>query len=356
MRRNGADTSRIDQPWPASGLEEVDVCPLCQSRRRSIAHSNVQDWSFFGAAGKWTYWQCDDCSSLYLSPRPTPATLGHAYDQYYTHAPGGAGSLAGRLKERIANELWSHSFGASLRPRLHVPAWLRWLVLPLRRLMGVPFQLAELVQHPPGMLLDVGCGNGDMLIVARQLGWRAIGIELDPAAVRAARSRGLEVLEGSYERLTELGAEFDCVVCAHVLEHVHDPKNMLQKMADVLKPGGILLLSLPNATSQMRRHFGDDWRGLEAPRHLTIPSMRQLKATLCSMGFAVSERSLAPFSTAAESARIRRRGTRVSAQDRAEAKRVSANLLPLSDELYDYTQFVCKKVSASARELGREAV
>lgn len=342
-RSDNRDTSRIDQPWPESGLEEVDACPYCQSSCRSLAHTNVQDWSFYSAAGKWTYWECDRCLSLYLSPRPTRATLGHAYSNYYTHQADGATSFPGRLKEVLANELWSHLFRTDLRPRLHIPSWLKWMVLPLRRRIAVPFQLAELVKHPPGRLLDVGCGNGDMLVVARQLGWRVIGVEVDPIAVRAARSRGLDVLEGSYEQLTEFRGELDCIICSHVLEHVHEPKDMLLRINDALKPHGMLLLSLPNATSQLRRHFGSDWRGLEAPRHLTIPSMRQLNVALRKMGFNVHQRPLAPLSTAAESLRIRRRGIRVTAYDRALAKRLSADLLPLTEELYDYTHLVCQK-------------
>src|SRR2546422_10180536 len=117
-----ADPSQIDQPWPEEGLEAVDRCPYCQSSNRTVAHSNVQDWSFYTAAGKWTYWACDQCCSLYLSPRPTPGTLGLAYGTYYTHRVAGQAPLIQRAKQRLANEFWSHSLRADLRPRLHLPS------------------------------------------------------------------------------------------------------------------------------------------------------------------------------------------------------------------------------------------
>jgi 2-polyprenyl-3-methyl-5-hydroxy-6-metoxy-1,4-benzoquinol methylase len=230
-----------------------------------------------------------------------------------------------------------------LRPRLHLPFWLQWLLIPLRSRLVEPFQLEELAKLPPGRLVDVGCGNGDLLAFARQLGWHAIGLELDPAAVRAARTAGLDVIEGSYVRLAELKGELDCIICSHVLEHVHDPRDMLVTLAEALRPGGVLLLSLPNAASVVRQYFGDDWRGLEAPRHLTIPSMHQLEAALHQLGFTVKQRPLTRLWTAAESCRIRRRGMLVTAQDRAAARQLAAESVTVPVEAYDFVEFVCVK-------------
>ena len=95
---------RIDEPWPDSDLEPVECCPYCHARERTLAHRDTQDWSFYGAPGKWNYWECTRCQSLYLSPRPMPASLARAYGSYYTHRVTGRESLVRRLKERIVNE------------------------------------------------------------------------------------------------------------------------------------------------------------------------------------------------------------------------------------------------------------
>ena len=248
-----------------------------------------------------------------------------------------------RAKERLRNECWSHRFETDLRPRLHLPKVLRWLLAPLASRLVEPFELAALVTLPKGTLLDVGCGHGLTLTVAKQLGWHARGLEIDPAAARAARARGLEVLDGSYERLADFKQELDCVVCSHVLEHVHDPVDLLRRLAQALKPGGTLLMSLPNATSLVRQHFGDDWRGLEAPRHLTIPSMSQLAINLRAVGFSVRQRPLARAWTAAESSRIRRRGTRLRGRDRAVQEALGAGGMFSSEAQYDFVEFVCLK-------------
>jgi 2-polyprenyl-3-methyl-5-hydroxy-6-metoxy-1,4-benzoquinol methylase len=335
------DISRIDQPWPDEELERIDCCPYCDSSERTLAHRDVQDWSFYCAPGKWTYWNCTRCSSLYLSPRPTPAALDRAYGTYYTHRVAHEASLWEAATDRLRNECWSHWLEADLRPRVGLPRALGWLLAPLKSRLIEPFEIAELVKLPKGRLLDVGCGSGHLLSMAQHLGWQAVGLDIDPMAARAARARGLEVLVGSYDRLADFRNEVDCIICSHVLEHVHDPRDLLCKVATALKPGGALLLSLPNATSVVRHYFGDDWRGLEAPRHLTIPSMSQLKAILRDMGFSVRQRHRPRLWTVAESSRIRRRGTRLNRHDRAMEKNLRADDTPSHEEQYDFVEFVC---------------
>jgi SAM-dependent methyltransferase len=210
--------------------------------------------------------------------------------------------------------------------------------------LGYPaFALKELADLPKGRLMDVGCGDGSMLEIARGLGWRAMGLEVDAAAVQAARSRGLEVVQGSFSCLGEYLGEFDCIICSHVLEHVHEPSTLLLNLYNALKDGGVLLLSSPNAGSQVRRHFGNDWRGLEAPRHLSIPSLRQLETMLATIGFSVRQVLERPIATGVESARIRRRGLHISPKDAATARSMAANLTAVPREQYDFLELVCVK-------------
>jgi SAM-dependent methyltransferase len=134
-------------------------------------------------------------------------------------------------------------------------------------------------------VLDIGCGNGDFLAVAEDLGFRASGIDPDPKAVELARSRGLDVrragLPGSGSGL----AAFEHVFMSHVLEHLPDPVDALREAKSLLVPGGRLWLSLPNLGSEGLRRFGRHWRGLEPPRHLVLFDASRLKALLAEAGF-----------------------------------------------------------------------
>jgi len=72
----------------------------------------------------------------------------------------------------------------------------------------------------------------------------------------------------------------------HVIEHVHDPLGSLAEIHRVLREGGTLVVTTPNADSWGHRHFGPDWRGLEPPRHLQIFNGNNLVALAQRTGFA----------------------------------------------------------------------
>ncbi|MFO1264544.1 MAG: class I SAM-dependent methyltransferase [Rhodoferax sp.] len=205
-----------------------------------------------------------------------------------------------------------------------------------------PFGLRQMAQLPRGLLVDVGCGNGEKLEIARQLGWQTLGLELDASAVQAARHRGLEIREGGFELLAQLGLQADCIVCSHVLEHVHQPLELLRLLRQALKPSGTLLLSTPNARSHLRSHYGPNWRGLEAPRHLAIPAQQWLVRTLEAQGFVCDPVASVDLECAVESERISRRSTSAQASDLMAARQVleARRTVPLPES--DAIQLVCR--------------
>lgn len=337
----------VSEPWPAAALESVASCPYCGGEDRTVAYQGVEDWAFGCAPGRWNYWNCEQCRALYLDPRPTPATIGKAYASYYTHGGMDTPSRAGAFKLRIRNEYWSQAFHCSIAPRLGLPRWLGWTMDWLKPFIAEPFGLRQWSQLPKGFLIDVGCGNGSKLTLAAQLGWKTLGIEMDESAVLAARARGLLVVQGGYERLAGYLGQADCVVCSHVLEHVHQPLHLLRLLLASLKADGVLLLSAPNAASTLRRHYGENWRGLEAPRHLAIPDADWLTQWMCNEGFDCSQVPSHPLETATESERIRRRAMGTGASDVHAAKVVIRATAPPPLAQQDVVQLVCKRAQRS---------
>lgn len=103
---------------------------------------------------------------------------------------------------------------------------------------------------PPGELLDIGCGRGKFLQVAREAGWKVTGLE--PAkehADYASRVQGFNVLNTSIEQAFLHQESFDVVTLWDVIEHVENPKEVLRKVESWLKPGGFLLVATPNHES-----------------------------------------------------------------------------------------------------------
>ena len=335
------------EPWPEQELEDVPACPYCGSQQRVLALEGVQDWAFGSAPGRWNYWDCRQCRALYVHPRPTPASIGRAYARYYTHSGAPRTSPSAGLKQRLRNEYWSQALRTSITPRLDLPRWAGWTVEWLKHWIAEPFGLRQWVQLPKGLLIDVGCGNGDKLRLAGQLGWQTLGIELDATAVQAAQAQGLHVLQGGYELLSNFLGQAQCIVCSHVLEHVHQPLQLLHQLLQALSPQGVLLLSAPNAASSLRTLYGENWRGLEAPRHLAIPDATWLTQWLQAQGFSCSQVPSHTFETAMESERIARRGlTRQPSDVRAARKRLRG-LTAASLERQDVVQLVCKRLATT---------
>lgn len=105
--------------------------------------------------------------------------------------------------------------------------------------------LAELSAQGCKRLLDYGCGPGDVIQLSLEAGIDAVGIDNFPRSVELAEKRGLKVLLGD-ENSPELARlEFDAIVLQSVLEHVHDPVGLLQRLGKRLRPGGILVVSAP---------------------------------------------------------------------------------------------------------------
>jgi 2-polyprenyl-3-methyl-5-hydroxy-6-metoxy-1,4-benzoquinol methylase len=189
--------------------------------------------------------------------------------------------------------------------------------------------------------MDVGCGNGGNLLAARQLGWSVQGIEIDPQAAAAARALQLDVIVGDYRCLTDFAGEFDCLICSHVIEHVHTPLELLRALHAALKPGGVALICLPNAESVVLNIVGENWRGLEAPRHLAIPTWRHMIQLTTSMGFVVEASSATPWATLDDSLAIAR--LRESAERLQRIEAAVAARMEVAPEQSDFINLVLKK-------------
>ena len=279
-------TTTRTRSWPASGLESCPGCPACGSAG-SAWLTNLSDRLYGCAPGLWSFNRCDRCGSAYLDPRPTRETIADAYRDYYTHAPaalpdsqppGRAVGLRRALRHGYLNQRFGLSLqGASALGRVLVPL-VPGLAARQRRWARLPRP------HDHASLLDVGAGSGGAVAHFRRLGWDATGVDLDPAAVAAARASDLPVLEGEITALS--GAErFDAVTMTHSIEHLHDPVQALAAAFRLLKPAGVLEVVTPNVSSLGRRTYARDWLGLDPPRHLVVFTPLGMTLALAGAGF-----------------------------------------------------------------------
>jgi len=106
-------------------------------------------------------------------------------------------------------------------------------------------------------ILDIGCGAGVFLQVAAASGWRScVGVDANAAYEETYRdTAGIQYLFGTFETMDpeKLGGDYDAVTMWNVLEHIYDPVPFLQSVGDILKPGGLLFVMVPNVKSLATR-------------------------------------------------------------------------------------------------------
>lgn len=139
----------------------------------------------------------------------------------------------------------------------------------------------------PGRALEVGCGAGWMLGALRDRGWRVLGSErvIDGARAAVAANR-IPMFVGDLDALGR-AARFDLIILFQALEHLAEPMATLRQCADLLAPGGVLVIAVPNFGSWQARMFGRRWFHLDVPRHLHHFSPPVLAAAFEKVGLTV---------------------------------------------------------------------
>jgi SAM-dependent methyltransferase len=240
-----------------------DACPACGAQLPPVAAIVGQD-RLHGVPGRFNVRVCDACGSGRTEPYVSTARLGELYPDEYN----------------------AYRLPASPLARGLATALFRWRY---RRALRRP-PLGELHRRPPGRLLDVGSGRGDLGVMLAGGGWRVVGLEPSPDACAAARERGVATVPGTLTTAAVDGS-FDAVVFQHSLEHTAEPLDDLHQAFRLLEPGGLVLISLPNFGCWQARRFGSAWFHLDLPRHRSHFTAAGLRALLARAGLEVSATS-----------------------------------------------------------------
>lgn len=134
-------------------------------------------------------------------------------------------------------------------------------------------------------IIDVGCGAGTFLERAAARGWQVHGTEYGRIPVETCLAKGLLVREGALDPADYEEGMFDVVTSFEVIEHLNEPGIELEKMRQVLRPGGLLYLTTPNYRCVGHLLAGKDWSVVNYPEHLSLFSPWTMKRLLRVKGF-----------------------------------------------------------------------
>ncbi len=136
-----------------------------------------------------------------------------------------------------------------------------------------------------GRVLDLGCGRGVLLKAFLDRGFEGHGVEFSASALQGIDSRALVRIEQNLRKCNFPANHFDQIMIWHVLEHLPDPREVLLECHRILKPGGRVVIAVPNFSSLQARWAGPAWFHLDLPRHLFHFPVMALQRLLADCGF-----------------------------------------------------------------------
>lgn len=224
-------------------------CPFC---KKAASHNWCNTRSEDGTA--YQAKACESCGTTFLSPAPSAEQLSKAYaTNYYGDGETKFNGGIERIREACA-------------------------IFRTKRLARGLAADAK--------ILDIGCGDGRLLRNFHQIGFRNLhGIELPGrAAERAAKTPGINLHLGTLASIDLPAASYDLITLVHVYEHLPAPRETLDQLTRLIRPGGRIFLSFPNISSWQARFSGGHWFHLDPPRHLTLVPPRTVIGHLATKG------------------------------------------------------------------------
>lgn len=134
-------------------------------------------------------------------------------------------------------------------------------------------------------LLDVGCGGGYLLEVAKERGWEVYGIEKTKELCQKLSAKGFDITCSDFEQCVLPDSEFDIIVAIEVIEHTLKPDLFVKKANQLLRKGGLFYITTPNFNSYLRYYLKDKFDVIDYPTHLQYFTNSTLKKLLGNHGF-----------------------------------------------------------------------
>lgn len=292
----------------------VTNCPICGNH---IFQDVFTCKDYTATHESFALIKCQQCQFVITSPRPSDDELGKYYlsEDYISHT-----NEAKTLLDKIY-----------LAARNYTLAWKRKLIL----------NQSTRIENK---LLDYGCGTGAFLHATTKDGWKSFGVE--PSA--QAREEAKKITNAPvYKSVEEISNDtFDSITLWHVLEHVPDLNQLLQKLKSLLAENGTMFIAVPNHSSWDGKNYSQHWAGFDVPRHLWHFSDQNMKKLVENNGLELKQivpMKLDAFYISLLSEKYRRGNTTIVGMTAAFINGLKSNILASRNGQYSSLIYIVRK-------------
>ncbi len=219
-----------------------EVCPLCgDADSRSLGR--VDD--------RYELRACAGCGFIHARPRPTLEEIVAFYNEHDDYNRAAPPLPAEKAKRRVA-----------------------------------PYRMLIHERRPQAKrILEIGCLHGEALYGLRQWGYETVGADLNRACIEYARKHYGIVVHAGEGPPEEFAGSFDVLILSHVIEHLLDPVDFLQRAGRFLKTGGMVVIEAPGVDTALFDLFGPDYNMVRPPEHIDFFTMDTIRTLLERAGF-----------------------------------------------------------------------
>ncbi len=234
-------------------------CPVCKSTNITSvlqAKDNTVSNEIF------TIWQCANCALRFTQDVPGNSEIAAYYNSsdYISHS---------NTSEGFTNKLYHAVRSFTLRSKKNL--------------------VEKYASVKKGNLLDVGAGTGAFAATMQKAKWNVTALEPDATARTNAKNNFNIVLQPAEQLFTLKDESFNAITLWHVLEHVHDLHNYIDKFYSLLKKDSVLIIAVPNYTSYDANEYESAWAAYDVPRHLYHFSPQSMKLLLEKHNFRLAK-------------------------------------------------------------------
>ena len=235
--------------------EKLVNCPVCANSGFSLF---LETRDYFLTGESFSIQQCDACGFKFVNPRPDENVIGRYYqsDEYISH-------------DARRSSIFSH-------------------IYKLARIFSIRTKYKIVTEYlHSGRILDVGCGTGEFPAYCKKKGFEVAGVEPNEKARSFAQRVNKIPVTGKIPEIEAGPGAYHCITMWHVLEHLHDLNETLERVRGLLAPQGVFIVAVPNCKSWDAQKYDKYWAAYDVPRHLYHFTETTLNILVRNHGFEI---------------------------------------------------------------------